>query len=256
LHGLKYIVALISRPGSTAVWLWNFRLDDMGRWYDSELLSIGGQLDHNDLGLQLEESCLHSRETPDRFGPGPSRRCGQQGVLRLDRDPGRLASLALSLSLSLTHSLGHRAPVAPYKAQLPLRRAPHGWRGRRAGSSAPARTGGKDSSRTLGTSESEDQRARVSGLCLWVDQVSMRSFPEKFRLRPSPACQRLALTSCVSLVARGLCTADLSHMTALVCLPCQCAKAHVHVCNVHPCRFKHPKLPKDIKTTIQNIAGG
>ena len=45
----------ISRPGGTAGWLWNFRLDDVGRWHDSELLSLGGQLDHNDLGLQLEE---------------------------------------------------------------------------------------------------------------------------------------------------------------------------------------------------------
>ena len=46
----------ISRPGGTAGWLWNFRLDDVGRWHDSELLSLGGQLDHNDPGLQLEES--------------------------------------------------------------------------------------------------------------------------------------------------------------------------------------------------------
>ena len=45
----------ISRPGGTAGWLWNFRLDDVGRWNDSELPSLGGQLDHNDPGLQLEE---------------------------------------------------------------------------------------------------------------------------------------------------------------------------------------------------------
>ena len=45
----------ISRPGGTAGWLWNFRLDDVGRWHDSELPSLGGQLDHNDPGLQLEE---------------------------------------------------------------------------------------------------------------------------------------------------------------------------------------------------------
>ncbi len=48
-------VTSMSRPGGTAGWLWNFRLDDVGRWHDSELLSLGGQLDHNDLGLQLEE---------------------------------------------------------------------------------------------------------------------------------------------------------------------------------------------------------
>jgi hypothetical protein len=32
----------ISRHGGTAGWLWNFRLDDVGRWHDSELLSLGG----------------------------------------------------------------------------------------------------------------------------------------------------------------------------------------------------------------------
>jgi hypothetical protein len=45
----------ISRPGGTAGWLWKFRLDNVGRWHDSELPSLGGQLDHNDPGLQLEE---------------------------------------------------------------------------------------------------------------------------------------------------------------------------------------------------------
>ncbi len=45
----------ISRPGGTAGWLWNFRLDDVGRRHDSELLSLGGQLDPNELGLQLED---------------------------------------------------------------------------------------------------------------------------------------------------------------------------------------------------------
>jgi hypothetical protein len=30
----------ISRPGGTAGWLWNFRLDDVGRWHDSELPSL------------------------------------------------------------------------------------------------------------------------------------------------------------------------------------------------------------------------
>ena len=30
-------------------------MDDVGRWHDSELPSLGGQLDHNDPGLQLEE---------------------------------------------------------------------------------------------------------------------------------------------------------------------------------------------------------
>ena len=34
----------ISRPGGTAGWLWNFRLDDVGRWYNSELPSLGGHL--------------------------------------------------------------------------------------------------------------------------------------------------------------------------------------------------------------------
>jgi hypothetical protein len=48
------VCKVLSRPG--AGWLWNFRLDDVGRWHDSELLSLGGQLDHNELGIQLEES--------------------------------------------------------------------------------------------------------------------------------------------------------------------------------------------------------
>lgn len=55
----------ISRAGGTAGWLWNFRLDDVGRWHDSELPSLGGQLDHNEPGLQLEEStsCFQCKKT-------------------------------------------------------------------------------------------------------------------------------------------------------------------------------------------------
>jgi hypothetical protein len=43
-------------PCGTAGWLWNFRLGNVGRWHDSEPLSLGGPPGHNELGVQLEES--------------------------------------------------------------------------------------------------------------------------------------------------------------------------------------------------------
>ena len=45
---------------------------------------------------------------------------------------------------------------------------------------------------------------------------------------PPPPFSCLALWSCVNLVARGFYSAEPSHMTALVYLPCQSAKVHVH----------------------------
>jgi hypothetical protein len=55
----------ISCPRGTAGWLWNFRLGDVGRWHDSDLLSLGGPPGHNELGLQLEEStsCFQNKKT-------------------------------------------------------------------------------------------------------------------------------------------------------------------------------------------------
>jgi hypothetical protein len=40
----------------TAGWLWNFRLDDVGRWHDLELHYLGGPPGLNEPGVQLEES--------------------------------------------------------------------------------------------------------------------------------------------------------------------------------------------------------
>jgi hypothetical protein len=72
----------ISRPGGTAGWLWNFRLDDVGRWHDSELLSFGDQPDHNELGLQLEEftSCFQCKKT-DSEAAGHCKTTGSPNAL-------------------------------------------------------------------------------------------------------------------------------------------------------------------------------
>jgi hypothetical protein len=49
-------ITSISRHGVTAGLLWNFRLDDVRRWHDSELHSLGGPPGHIEQGIQLKES--------------------------------------------------------------------------------------------------------------------------------------------------------------------------------------------------------
>ena len=82
----------ISRPGGTAGWLWNFRLDDVGRWYDSELPSLGGL-------LTTTTWASNSKSSPAAFS-----------TRRLTRKPpGTIRQLDLSYALARRNRLRPRA---------------------------------------------------------------------------------------------------------------------------------------------------
>ena len=72
----------ISRPGGTAGWLWNFRLDDVGRWYNSELPSLGGLLTTTTWASNSKSSpAAFSARRLTRKTPGTTRRLDHPTLL-------------------------------------------------------------------------------------------------------------------------------------------------------------------------------